>query len=114
MTRVLVEVVKNISAVMALEILSLAPDASKLAPVGSLRIIKSVMENNQIVLGKYQHFKGKEYEVLGVGKHSETLEDYVVYRALYGEHGLWIRPFKMFIETVEVEGKQVPRFRLIT
>jgi hypothetical protein len=64
--------------------------------------------------GIYRHFKGKEYEVIGIARHSETLEEYVVYRALYGEGGLWIRPFKMFQEPVEVDGKMVPRFELIS
>ncbi|MFZ2205035.1 MAG: DUF1653 domain-containing protein [Minisyncoccia bacterium] len=70
--------------------------------------------NNKIQLGKYEHYKGNQYEVIGVAKHSETLEDLVVYRALYGENELWVRPLKMFLETVEVEGKQIPRFKLIT
>ena len=61
-------------------------------------------------LGKYRHYKGKEYEVIGVAKHSETLEEVVVYRALYGEFGLWVRPKKMFEETIEVDGKKVLRF----
>ena len=61
-------------------------------------------------LGKYNHYKGHEYEVIGVAKHSETLEEMVVYKALYGDCGLWVRPLKMFIETVVVEGKSVPRF----
>lgn len=64
-------------------------------------------------LGKYRHYKGNEYEVIGVAKHSETLEELVVYRALYGEHALWVRPKEMFSETVEVDGKKVPRFQLI-
>lgn len=64
-------------------------------------------------LGKYRHYKGNEYEVIGVAKHSETLEEMVVYMALYGEHALWVRPKKMFEETVEVDGKKVPRFQLI-
>lgn len=64
-------------------------------------------------LGKYKHFKGKEYEVLGVAKHSETLEKLVVYRALYGRKGLWVRPLKMFLEKVEMEGKKVSRFKHI-
>ena len=60
--------------------------------------------------GKYRHFKGNEYEVLGVARHSETLEDMVVYRALYGDGGLWVRPATMWHETVEQNGQTVPRF----
>ena len=63
--------------------------------------------------GKYRHFKGKEYEVLGLASHSETLETYVVYRALYGEKGLWIRPASMWNETVERDGKAFRRFTYI-
>jgi len=64
-----------------------------------------------IKLGKYQHFKGNEYEVIGVAKHSETLEDYVIYRALYGEYGLWIRPLSMFEEEIIRDGKKIKRFK---
>ncbi len=60
--------------------------------------------------GRYKHFKGGEYEVLGVALHSETKEELVVYRALYGEQKLWVRPKKMFLEKVIVEGSEVPRF----
>lgn len=60
--------------------------------------------------GRYRHFKGNEYELLYVAKHSETMEDMVVYRALYGERGVWVRPAKMWNEPVEHEGKTVPRF----
>jgi hypothetical protein len=63
-----------------------------------------------IKLGKYKHFKGKEYEVLGTAKHSETLEDLVVYKALYGEGEIWVRPLEIFADEVEVDGKKVPRF----
>lgn len=63
--------------------------------------------------GTYRHYKGRTYEVIGVAKHSETEEDVVVYRALYGERGLWVRPLEMFREKVEIEGKSVPRFELI-
>lgn len=63
--------------------------------------------------GKYRHFKGMEYEVLDVAKHSESQEDYVVYRALYGEKGLWIRPLSMFTETVDRDGKVQPRFAFV-
>jgi hypothetical protein len=66
-----------------------------------------------IKLGKYKHYKGKEYEVLGVAKHSETLEETVVYKALYGNHDLWVRPLKMFMEDVEIDGKKIPRFEFI-
>jgi cyclomaltodextrinase / maltogenic alpha-amylase / neopullulanase len=64
-------------------------------------------------LGKYKHYKGKEYEVIGIAKHSETLEELVVYRALYGSNDLWVRPIGMFIEDVEVDGKKVVRFQYI-
>jgi hypothetical protein len=63
--------------------------------------------------GKYQHYKGNFYDVIGIAKHSETLEDMVVYRAMYGKHGLWVRPLKMFREKVVVNGKKVSRFRFI-
>lgn len=63
--------------------------------------------------GKYRHFKGNEYELLHVATHSETLEQMVVYRALYGEHGVWVRPARMWEETVEVDGKTVERFTYI-
>jgi hypothetical protein len=72
------------------------------------------MKNNKIKLGIWKHYKGKEYKVIGVAKHSETLEELVVYQALYCERQLWVRPLKMFLEKVEVEGKKVPRFKFIT
>ena len=61
--------------------------------------------------GRYRHYKGKEYTVLGVALHSETKEELVVYRQEYGEHGLWVRPKQMFLETVKVDGQDVPRFQ---
>ena len=67
----------------------------------------------KIKLGKYRHFKGMEYEVIGVAHHSESLEDFVVYRALYGNWDLWIRPLSMFLEKVERDGKTVDRFTYI-
>lgn len=67
----------------------------------------------EVKKGRYRHFKGMEYEVLGVARHSETLEEMVVYRALYGEGGLWVRPAAMFLETVEHEGKIFPRFTYV-
>jgi hypothetical protein len=66
-----------------------------------------------IKLGKYRHYKGNEYEVIGVARHSETLEDLVVYKALYGNYDLWVRPLNMFLEEVEVNGKKVKRFEYI-
>ena len=60
--------------------------------------------------GRYRHFKGKEYEVIGTATHSETLEEYAVYHALYGEGKLWIRPAAMWNELVEKDGRKVPRF----
>lgn len=63
--------------------------------------------------GHYRHYKGNEYIVLGVARHSETDEELVVYRPDYGEQGLWVRPKEMFLETVEVDGKQVPRFEFL-
>lgn len=64
----------------------------------------------EIRLGKYRHFKGNEYEVIGIAKHSETLEPMVVYRALYEGGGMWVRPAHMWNETVERDGKIFPRF----
>lgn len=60
--------------------------------------------------GRYRHFKGNEYEVIGTARNSETLEETVVYRALYGDSGLWVRPAKMWNEKVEYNGKTVSRF----
>jgi hypothetical protein len=67
----------------------------------------------EIKLGRYQHFKGKFYEVIGTAKHSETMEELVVYRALYGERELWVRSKNMFLESVTLEGKKVPRFKYV-
>lgn len=66
-----------------------------------------------VVPGRYRHYKGPEYEVLFEARHSETEEPHVVYRALYGERGLWIRPKAMFTETVTVDGEVRPRFALV-
>lgn len=63
--------------------------------------------------GKYRHYKGNDYQVLGVAKHSEDESELVVYQPLYGERGLWVRPLSMFTEMVNVEGKQVARFQYI-
>ncbi len=67
----------------------------------------------EIAPGKYLHFKGKEYEVLHLARHSETEEWMVVYRALYGEFGIWVRPASMWLETVERDGKVIPRFQKV-
>ena len=67
----------------------------------------------EIKLGRYRHFKGMEYEVIGVAKHSETLEPMVVYRALYGEGGLWVRPLSMWNEQVDRDDYHGPRFSYI-
>jgi cyclomaltodextrinase / maltogenic alpha-amylase / neopullulanase len=64
-------------------------------------------------LGRYRHFKGNEYEVLGVARDSESEQEYVVYRALYGERGLWIRPLSMFTEEVERDGRRQARFTFV-
>lgn len=63
--------------------------------------------------GRYRHFKGHYYEVLGVARDSETLQELVVYRALYGERGLWVRPLAMFISQVERDGTTMPRFAFV-
>lgn len=70
------------------------------------------MNIEDIKPGIYRHFKGNRYEVLGLAKHSETLEPMVVYRALYGEGGMWVRPAAMWLETVERDGKTFQRFTL--
>ena len=69
--------------------------------------------HEDVKLGKYEHYRGKLYEVLGVARHSETLETFVVYRALYGENDLWVRPLSMFLEKIEIDGEKAPRFRFI-
>ena len=66
-----------------------------------------------ILPGKYRHFKGNEYQVLYLARHSETMEEMVVYRALYGEQGIWVRPARMWNETVERDGETCPRFTKI-
>ena len=74
------------------------------------RIINEGMIMEEIKIGRYRHFKGNEYEVLCIAKHSETQEVMVVYRALYGERGVWVRPASMWNETVERDGKTYKRF----
>ena len=67
----------------------------------------------EIKLGRYRHFKGNEYEVVGIARHSETMQPMVVYRALYGEGGLWVRPATMWSEWVDREEYSGPRFQYI-
>ena len=74
---------------------------------------KNVMETPAITPGSYRHFKGKPYRVIGIARHSETQEDMVVYQALYGERGWWVRPLAMFAQQVEHEGKLVLRFERV-
>lgn len=66
---------------------------------------------SDISTGTYRHYKNKEYTVLGVARHSETMEEFVVYRQEYGDRALWVRPKQMFLETVVVDGQEVPRFQ---
>ena len=68
---------------------------------------------DEITIGFYRHYKGREYEVLCLAKHSESLAEMVVYRALYGTHDIWVRPASMFLEKIKVNGKKVQRFELI-
>ena len=63
--------------------------------------------------GRYRHYKGLDYEVIGVARHSETLEALVVYRPLYNDSGLWVRPHAMFFEEVEIDGRRQPRFAFV-
>ncbi len=68
---------------------------------------------NTVKVGRYRHYKGKEYTVIGVARHSETEEELVVYRKEYDDHGLWVRPKAMFMENVEVNGRVMPRFQYL-
>ena len=68
---------------------------------------------DEIKIGKYRHFKGNEYEVIAIAKHSETTEDYVVYKALYGDGGIWVRPASMWNETIERDVVTYKRFTYI-
>jgi hypothetical protein len=75
--------------------------------------IKLSPSAKSLKLGIYQHYKGNKYQVLGVAIHSETLEELVIYKVLYGEGLTWVRPLKMFLENVEIEGNEVPRFTFL-
>lgn len=72
-----------------------------------------LIDKKDIQFGRYDHFKGMPYELIDVVYHSETQEALVLYRALYGERQLWVRPFEMFFETIERDGKMQPRFRYV-
>lgn len=76
-------------------------------------MINEEIKHNIKIGKKYRHFKGNEYLVLHLAKHSETLEDLIVYQALYGERGIWVRPLAMFEEKVEINGKLVNRFEVV-
>lgn len=73
----------------------------------------SIREENVAKVGRYRHYKGKEYELIGIAKNSETLEDFVIYRALYGDYQLWIRPKEMFFEQLQKDGREFSRFEYI-
>jgi hypothetical protein len=72
-----------------------------------------IRQAEQLPRGRYRHYKGGEYEVIDVARHSETEELMVVYRPLYGERELWVRPLAMFVESVEIDGETMPRFQLM-
>jgi len=74
---------------------------------------ESELNDDGVAPGRYRHYKGEDYIVLGVARHSESEEELVVYRQDYGERGLWVRPKTMFLEMVKLEGKIMPRFELI-
>lgn len=86
-------------------------------PLGGLILQEETMTYEEAVksipCGRYRHFKGNEYEVIGIARHSEDESPMVVYRALYGEHGLWVRPASMWLETVERDGRTYQRFERI-
>ncbi|QJD58524.1 DUF1653 domain-containing protein [Pseudomonas sp. gcc21] len=68
----------------------------------------------KIILGRYRHYKGSDYQVIGLAQHSETGEQLVVYRTLYGNYDLWVRPLSMFVEQVQVDDVAIPRFTFIS
>ena len=73
----------------------------------------STLAKSIVVGSLYEHYKGHRYKILGVARHSETLEEMIVYQALYGEGGIWVRPLEMFMENITLDGKLQPRFRLV-
>jgi len=91
-----------------------APAWRKLALSNRVNLYLTILKEPTVKLGIYQHYRGNYYQVLGVSRHSETLEELVVYQALYGDFGLWVRPISMFIEKVNHNSVQVPRFKPIS
>lgn len=73
----------------------------------------STLAKSIVVGGIYQHYKGMHYEIIGIARHSESLEELVVYRALYGKNDLWVRPLQMFLDEIVFEDKLLSRFRLV-
>ncbi len=73
----------------------------------------SAQAQSIIVGSLYEHYKGLRYKIIGVARHSETLEELVVYQALYGEGGIWVRPLAMFLENIMINGQSQPRFKLV-
>jgi hypothetical protein len=71
------------------------------------------LEAKKIEAGIYEHYKGNRYKVLTIGRHSETLQEFVVYQGLYDKEDVWVRPIELFWETVSWNGEEVPRFRLV-
>ena len=67
--------------------------------------------SEKLALGIYRHYKGKEYQVIAVARHSETEEELVVYRLMYGDFSYWVRPLSMFTENIELDGVIIPRFQ---
>jgi hypothetical protein len=79
-------------------------------PTGGVHVLEM---QSPIQAGRYRHYKGREYIVIGVARHSETQEELVVYRQDYGDRSLWVRPRTMFLENIEVDGRSVPRFAFV-
>jgi len=93
---------------------TLSPKAKKqLQKLPKLEQIEFSPEAKLLKLGLYEHYKGNKYKIIGVAIHSETLEELVIYKALYGERLVWARSLKMFFETVKVSGRRKPRFYYI-
>jgi hypothetical protein len=76
-------------------------------------ILRLNMPNKELLAGLYLHYKGQEYEVIEVARHSETQEWVVVYRCLYGDYSLWVRPYDMFVEAIVINDVEVPRFQYL-